>query len=282
MGKVYGLFGYPVGHSMSPIMHEAAFKELGQKANYHAFNVKPDKIEEAVMAIRALELGGCNVTIPHKVNVMNYLDEIDPEAAEIGAVNTIVNQGGKLKGFNTDGRGYLQSLLEIAHTLEGKSVAIIGAGGAARAIVTVLVHESVSRLVVANRTKIKAEQLIERHKSKATELGVMDMRELEYELASFDIIINTTSVGMSPNTDECPLSLNNLKKETIVSDLIYNPLKTKLLIEAESRGAKVLNGVGMFVNQGALSFEYWTGLKPDRKVMTKIVLEQLGGTHVNR
>ncbi|KYG31998.1 shikimate dehydrogenase [Alkalihalobacillus trypoxylicola] len=283
MEKLYGLLGYPVGHSMSPSMHNKAFEDLKVAARYMAFEVEPQNLQNAVEAIRSLQLGGCNVTIPHKVEVMNYLDEIDEEALEIGAVNTIVREGNKLIGYNTDGRGYLQSLLEVlTGELSEKQVAIIGAGGAARAVVTALKNNHTKRIVVANRTIEKAEQLLNRLHSPVSLLEAQEIKTVESNLEQFDIVINTTSVGMSPQVEQTPICLDKLSNKSIVSDLIYNPIKTKFLTEAEAKGATILNGVGMFVNQGALSFEYWTKQSPNRKLMTKTVLQQLGGYYVNR
>ncbi|WP_100406721.1 shikimate dehydrogenase [Bacillus solitudinis] len=276
MEKLFGLFGHPVTHSMSPMMHNDAFQQLGIDASYKLFDVKPEFLKDAVLGIRALNIVGCNITIPHKVAVMDFLDEIDDEAKEIGAVNTIVNLDGKLIGYNTDGRGYLESLVPVlTKRLTEQRVLVLGAGGAARAIVTVLAREGAQEVIVANRTLSKAKDLatLTNHDIIATTI-----EEAATELNQFDIIINTTSVGMSPNIEDIPVSLDKLKADCVVSDLIYNPIRTKLLIEADKRGAKILDGVGMFVNQGALSFEYWTGQKPNRERMAQLVYQKLGGT----
>ncbi|WP_088102550.1 shikimate dehydrogenase [Halalkalibacter urbisdiaboli] len=274
MEKLFGLFGHPVQHSMSPMMHNDAFAQLGINASYRLFNVEPKFLKDAVSGIRGLNIAGCNVTIPHKVSVMDYLDEIDEEAKTIGAVNTIVNDDGKLIGYNTDGRGYFESLLSVlSRPLEQHKVLVIGAGGAARAIVTVLAKEKAEEIVIANRTVEKAEELANVIEGvKATSI-----KNAEQTLDAFDIVINTTSVGMSPNIEEIPLSLEKLRQDSVVSDLIYNPINTRLLQEAAQKGANTLNGVGMFVNQGALSFEYWTGQKPNRERMAQLVYEKLGG-----
>ncbi|ARK29290.1 shikimate dehydrogenase [Halalkalibacter krulwichiae] len=278
MEKVFGILGHPVGHSMSPIIHNDAFEKIGIEARYHAFDVDPDQVKEAIEGIRALKITGCNVTVPHKIAVMKYLDEIDSEAEQIGAVNTIVNQNGKLVGYNTDGRGYVKSLLdETSIDLANMKVLVIGAGGGARGIITALLRQGIGHLTITNRTISKAELLIDLAATFDTPAEALEKQVVEEKLNEFDVIINTTSVGMSPNVDESPLSLDRLKEETIVSDLIYNPLETKLLKEAKAKGAQTLNGIGMFVNQAALSFEHWTGQKPDEIQMRKIVLQQLGG-----
>ncbi|MBM0064279.1 shikimate dehydrogenase [Alkalicoccobacillus gibsonii] len=275
MKKVFGLLGHPIGHSMSPIMHEAAYKNMNKEATYVGFDVAPDQLEQAVKGIRALGISGCNVTIPHKVEVMNYLDEIDEEARQIGAVNTIVNVNGYLKGFNTDGRGYIQSLLTVTESLTQKNILVIGAGGAARAVISAMAAHQPSKIVIANRTEEKAQILADMFKDVSASIQVLSVLEAEKQLGDFSIIINTTSVGMSPNVADQPISLKNLAEGSVVSDLIYNPLETVLLKEAKQKKAHTLNGVGMFVQQGALSIEHWTGHFPDILPMQEVVLSQL-------
>lgn len=275
MKKVFGLLGHPIGHSMSPIMHEAAYKNMNKEATYVGFDVAPDQLEQAVKGIRALGISGCNVTIPHKVEVMNYLDEIDEEARQIGAVNTIVNVNGYLKGFNTDGRGYIQSLLTVTESLTQKNILVIGAGGAARAVISAMAAHQPSKIVIANRTEEKAQILADMFSDVSASIQVLSILEAEKQLGDFSIIINTTSVGMSPNVADQPISLKNLAKGSVVSDLIYNPLETVLLKEAKQKKAHTLNGVGMFVQQGALSIEHWTGRFPDILPMQEVVLSQL-------
>lgn len=278
MKKIYGLLGHPVGHSMSPLIHNDAFNVLGIDAAYHAFDVHPDQLKQAVDGIRALGLSGCNVTVPHKVAVMEYLDEVDEEARLIGAVNTIVNEDGKLKGYNTDGRGYVESLLEKAQSsLSNKRILLVGAGGAARGVLVALLKEGIAHVSITNRTLEKAKPLLAIANELKTDARLLSLEEAEALLNQYDVIINTTSVGMSPNISDTPLSINSLKTGVIVSDLIYNPLETHFLQEAGKQGAEIANGVAMFVNQAALSFEYWTGIRPDRKKMEQLVLRQLGG-----
>ena len=275
MKKYYGLLGHPVGHSMSPIMHEVAYKQLNLDASYTAYDVLPEKLEEVVQSLRTSNISGCNVTIPHKVHVMDYLDEIDEEALQIGAVNTILSEDGILKGYNTDGRGYIQSLLTIVQELAGHRILVIGAGGAARAVVAVLLQHQPESVVIANRTEQKAEELVALFSEKASILESVSVSAAAGRLEEFSIIINTTSVGMSPNVEDMPISLERMSPRAVVSDLIYNPLETRLLKEAKKRGAKTDNGIGMFVHQGVLSIEHWTGLTPEGGPMRKSVLEQL-------
>lgn len=277
MGKLFGLLGHPVGHSMSPLMHNDQFAELGLDCYYHAFDVLPNDLEDAVKGIRSLGIAGFNVTIPHKVEVMKYLDEIDEEAAQIGAVNAVVAKDGILVGYNTDGKGFAVSLEQIAGAdFLHKKILIIGAGGAARGIYVTLARMGAGAIDIANRTTEKAERLINANPYSIAS-NPLSLTEAEERLATYDIIINTTSVGMSPRVDEVPLQLTNMKHGTILSDIIYNPLETKWLKIGKSLGAITQNGVGMFVGQGALAFELWTKQKPNFNKMEQIVMRRLGG-----
>lgn len=275
---IYGVIGYPIGHSLSPIMHNREFEELGLSHHYTAFDVQPSQLKTAIEGFRALHIKGLNVTIPHKVAVMEYLDEIDEEAQMIGAVNTIKNEDGRLIGSNTDGQGYLRSLLPLLkhEQLSRKKVLVIGAGGASRAIVTSLARHGVEQLDITNRTMSKADKLVE-HVKRFVPSTATTLSDVERNLSNYDIIVNTTSVGMSPNTNEVPIKIDKVKEGAIVSDLIYNPLTTKFMKMAMEKGAIAENGVGMFVHQGALSFEKWTGIEPSIERMTETVLKKLGG-----
>ncbi|WP_204517841.1 shikimate dehydrogenase [Brevibacillus fulvus] len=273
--KLVGLLGHPVGHSFSPLMHNAAFAEKGLPFAYAAFDVDPARIGEAIAGIRALGLRGVNVTIPHKVAVMPYLDEIDPLAAQIGAVNTIVNEQDKLIGYNTDGPGYVRSLTEeTGINLQGQTVTIVGAGGAARAVAFSLAKQQVKEIRLINRSRAKAEELAEQL-SAILPAVVVEAEQSKEAIANSGLLINTTSVGMYPNVADTPIAAEWLHRDLIVSDLIYNPFKTRLLALAEENGATAHSGFGMFINQGALAFELWTGLDAPAELMRKTVLDAL-------
>ncbi|SFA38415.1 shikimate dehydrogenase [Parageobacillus thermantarcticus] len=275
MEKVYALFGCPVHHSLSPLMHNDAFQNMNIAARYHAFHVEPEHLKDAISGVRALGISGLNVTIPHKTTVMPLLDDIDPAARRIGAVNTIVNENGRLVGYNTDGPGYVRALEEEVNVnIKEKRILVIGAGGAARGIYFSLADRGAKQIDICNRTVSKAKQLIDECDA-AVSSAAYSLNEAEARLGDYDILINTTSVGMYPHMEEMPISLKNMKEGTIVSDIIYNPFETKWLKEARKRNAIVQNGVGMFVYQGALAFEKWTGIFPDVQRMKKIVIEQL-------
>ncbi|MDF2926763.1 MAG: shikimate 5-dehydrogenase [Paenibacillaceae bacterium] len=274
---MYGVFGDPVGHSKSPLMLNRAFQAAGINGAYAAFHILPGTLGEAVKGIRALGFRGVNVTIPHKVEVMDYLDEIDESARAIGAVNTIVNDNGRLKGFNTDGIGYVRSLKEETGVdLSGKRILLLGAGGAARGIAYALARENVGRLLIANRTAERARELASAM-SAYTETAGMGTEDIALCIGETDIVINTTSAGMHPHVDEVPMNTELLHRNLLVSDLIYNPRITRLLREAEQAGARVHSGLGMFIYQGAYAFEYWTGLPAPAAEMRAIVEEALSG-----
>ena len=262
--SLFGLIGSPVAHSLSPVMHNQAFATTGCNAVYLAFCVKDPGA--ALKSIKALNVKGLSVTLPHKVAVMEYLDEIDRDAARIGAVNTIVNRNGKLIGYNTDWQGAINAL-QTRTTLDGKSAAIIGAGGAARAIgfglKTVAGH-----LTILNRTSKTGEQL-------AADLQADFLPLDECRPNHYDILINTTPVGMHPDTDVTPIGKQSLSADMVVMDIIYNPLNTRFLKDANDSGCRTVNGLDMFVFQGAHQFELWTGKKAPVGVMRQTVQEAL-------
>jgi shikimate dehydrogenase len=273
---VYGVFGDPIRHSKSPVMLNRAFRETGINAVYAAFHVLPAQLGDAVRGVRALGYRGINVTIPHKVEVMQYLDEIDEGARVIGAVNTIVNEGGRLVGYNTDGIGYVRSLKEeTGLDLAGRRIVLLGAGGAARGVGYALAREGAASLRIVNRTPERAAELAAALSAYADCAGT-GMDGAADAVRDADVVVNTTSIGMHPGVDDIPLDPDLLHDGLVVSDLIYNPLKTRLLAEAERRGARTHGGLGMFVYQGAYAFEYWTGRPAPVAVMRVAVLEALG------
>ncbi|QED48713.1 shikimate dehydrogenase [Cytobacillus dafuensis] len=276
MKKLFAVLGDPIAHSMSPAMHNDLFSIYGMDAHYHPFHVKRGSLEEAIKGLKAIGIAGFNITVPHKETIIPLLDEIDPLAKSIGAVNTVVNVNGKLIGYNTDGSGYVKGLIEEFPLINDKNVLIIGAGGAARAIYFTMAEAGVRRVDISNRTVSKAEVIVEECPYAANS-NVYGMNEAENILGEYDLIIQTTPKGMAPDSFELPLSLHNLNRDTFVSDIIYNPLETKFLGEAKKKGARIQNGLNMFVFQGALAFEKWTGIFPETSRMKANILTQLGG-----
>ena len=258
--KITGIFGYPVEHTLSPAMHNAAFKALSLDYCYVPFQVHPEHLQYAVRAIRALNLCGVNVTVPHKEKVLPLLDEIHEEATFIGAVNTIVNHQGKLAGHNTDGKGFIKVLAEKRISLAEKNILVIGAGGASRAISYYLCQNS-KTLQIYNRTRKRALKLVNDLKRLCNNVSLCDDI---IHIKDFHMIINATSVGLK-NEDPSPFDTSLLKKNQIICDLIYK--KTRLLKEASRKGCKVIDGSGMLLWQGMLAFELWTGKKPPAQVM---------------
>jgi shikimate dehydrogenase len=260
--SLFGLIGNPVAHSLSPIMHNRAFAAIAYNGVYLAFKVTDPAL--AINGIKALNVKGVSVTLPHQVAVMEYLDEVDATAARIGAVNTIVNNDGKLTGYNTDCQGAIDALRSRT-SLEGKSVAIIGAGGAARAIGFGL-KSAAGRLTIYNRTRKTGEHL-------AADLQADFLPLNNWQPDRHEILINTTPVGMHPDTDATLIAKKDLSNELVVMDIVYNPLKTRFLREAAARGCQTISGVDMFVFQGAQQFELWTGRKAPVAVMRQAVLK---------
>lgn len=273
--QLVGLFGHPVSHSQSPLMHNTAFHQLELPYVYVAFDIAPDRLKEAVTGIRGLGIKGVNVTIPHKVAILPFLDEIDPLAQRIGAVNTVVNVNGRLIGYNTDGTGYVRSLVEeTGLLLADQVVTLLGAGGAARAVACTLADKGVKEIRIVNRSREKA-QILADHLRPLVPATALEPYEAEEAVRTATLIINTTSIGMYPKVDEIPIPAEWLHEGLIVSDLIYNPLETKLLASAKQVNAITHSGIGMFVNQGALAFERWTGVEAPVELMRQTVLAQL-------
>jgi shikimate dehydrogenase len=276
--KVCGIIGDPIEHTMSPVMHNAAFQKLDLDFVYLPFRVKKEELSRAVDGVRALNIKGLNVTIPHKVAIIPFLDKLDPLAEKIGAINTIVNDEGVLTGYNTDATGFLQALLEQGVEPEGKTTVILGAGGASRGISFILAERG-AHLVILNRKSGRVEELAQRitrvFKKEVTALPLNE-ENLAKVLARADILVNTTSVGMNPDIDETPVRARLLESGMIVFDIVYNPVQTRLLKEAEAAGAKTINGLEMLVWQGAMAFEKWTGQKAPLDLMKKEAIKALG------
>jgi shikimate dehydrogenase len=267
----YAVLGNPISHSLSPIMHNAAFAAAGYHGVYIA--LKTENIGEAIAALKAMNFKGASITIPHKGDVMPYLDDLDDMAGKIKAVNTVINKNGRFFGCNTDYLGSVRALSERA-TIRGRQVVIVGAGGAARAIGFGVVAEG-GQVTIVNRSKEAGERLAE-------DLKVEFVPLAEIKKLKSHILINTTSVGMTPDVDSMPVPEDVLNKNMVVMDIVYNPLKTRLLRKANEIGCVVIDGVSMLVYQGAAQFELWTGLKAPVERMRMAVLATLGARQSNK
>jgi shikimate dehydrogenase len=274
--RIFGIFGFPVEHTFSPGMHNAAFKKLGMDACYVPFTVPREGLQEAARAIKALNFYGLNITVPHKENIVQFLDELSQEARLIGAVNTIEIKDGRLIGHNTDGRGFLRSLTEVARfEPRGKKFLLIGSGGAARAVGYSLALAGAASILFRDLDSKKADALAS-DIQRSTGVNVRSISEEETASAASnaDCLINATPLGLKKN-DPLPLPAAAINAGHLVCDLVYNPPETPFLKAAKTRRAKTLPGIGMLLYQGVIAFEIWTGKKAPVRVMKSALARQI-------
>lgn len=273
--KLVILLGNPLGHSVSPPMHNRVFEELEMDYCYMPVEVTSENLDTVFNGLTKMNVAGFNVTIPHKIQIMEYLDELDPLAATIGAVNTIRVKDGKTKGYNTDGEGFIRSLEEEAGiSVQGKSIFLVGSGGAARAIAMTLAFQDAAKIYILNRTQEKAEALVAEINEKirpCAEVVPASLEEQKNVIQECDIIVNSTSLGMHPKEDELPIDASLLTPNLVVADIVYNPLMTKLLQTAEEMGCPIVRGLGMLIYQGAAAFKIFTGREPLVEEMSNVV-----------
>jgi len=277
--RILGILGFPLGHSLSPLMHNRALQSLGLNYVYVAFAVARHFLADAVKGLRGLGVAGVNVTVPFKEEILPYLDELSTEAQACQAVNVVKNCQGRLVGYNTDGPGFMAALTEAGVTPAGQRIVLLGAGGAARAVAYQLGRAGSQHITCVNRTRGKAEQLAEFITGQtgvpASAAG-WDEEEVEKAVQAAGMLVNTTPVGMFPATREMPpVNPEWFHHELVVCDVIYNPAQTRLLLAARQRGLRTVDGVGMFVHQGALAFEIFTGCPAPVKLMREVVVGEL-------
>jgi shikimate dehydrogenase len=274
--ELVGVFGHPVAENPTGVMQEAAFKACGLNWRYLTIEVRPEDLEDAILGLRAFNMQGINLTIPHKVAVIKYLDRLSPEAQLIGAVNTVVRDEGHLIGHNTDGKGFLRSLHDNAGVdPAGKRIVFLGAGGAARAMTVELALAGAGHITVVNRTPSRGQELAKHLKDKTAVDTLYVHWQGEYSVPpEADILVNATSIGLFPNVEEKPaIAMASIRPDLLVCDVIPNPPQTAYLRAVASSGARTLDGLGMLVYQGAIAFQMWTGVEAPIDVMRSALEE---------
>jgi len=275
--SIYGIFGHPVVHSLSPLMHNSAFRSLGLDCVYVAFDVAPENLKSAAIAIRSMNIKGINVTIPHKQRIMDFLDQVSSDAEITGAVNTVKNEDGKLTGYNTDVGGFLRAIKEdLDFNPRGKAALIFGAGGAARAVLTAFCTNQIQKITVVNRTAEKARGLVSEFQGTFNNIDInacsmSDVKGFEDTIAEVDIVVNSTSLGME-GKGKIDIPFQRIDKSAVVYDLVYKPHETGLIKDSKKAGLSAAGGIGMLLYQGAESFEIWTEMKAPVNEMKKVLL----------
>ncbi len=277
--KLYGIIGHPIGQTLSPLMHNAAFEALNIHATMQPYDIEPESLKDALESFASLGFGGLNVTIPHKQTIIPLLDYVDEEASIIGAVNTVKFEGKEMRGFNTDAYGFLKTLEPFRASLEGSRFVVLGAGGASRAVTYVLLkYFRTQQIIVVSRSHSASKDLIEHFKNfhgSRLAVGTFQDPQLPTILQRSEVIINATPVGMYPRTDDSIIEGIAFRPEQTVVDLIYRPLQTKLLTKAQNNGARIIRGLEMLIYQGARAFELWTGQQMDIPAVRKVLEARL-------
>ena len=276
--ELVGAFGCPIDENPTGVMEEAAFAAKGLHYRYLTIKVKKGDLKAAMDGVRAMNMRGINLTIPHKVEVLQYLDELSPAAAIIGAVNTVVNKDGRLFGENTDGKGFIRSLEDAGVSVKDKHIVVLGAGGAARAISVECALSGAKKVTIVNVTRTRGEELTRLLQEKTdAEAAYVSWDHTFSVPEDTDILVNATSIGLYPNVNEKPdVDYDTVTERMVVTDVVFNDPHTLFLQEAEKRGAKTVNGLGMLANQGALNFTLWTGVEAPVGVMTETLIQEFG------
>jgi shikimate dehydrogenase len=275
--ELIGLFGCPVDENPTVVIIEAAFKALGLDYRYNTTLVKPEDLETAVKALKAFNMKGTHITLPHKIEVLKYLDVVADDAKLMGAVNTIYLKDGKTYGENTDGKGFIISLQQGAVEMKGKKVVVLGAGGAARSITVELAGQGVKEITVVNRDRVKGEMLVEVLNAQTDTKASFVVWDRTYDIPSdTDILVNATSVGLYPDTNKANINYTTLSETMVVCDIIPNPPQTAFLDEALKVGCQTFDGFSMLIHQGAISFKFWTGQDAPIDVMRKALMNEFG------
>jgi len=270
MASTYAVIGDPIDHSLSPNIHNAAFRHLQLDHTYIAYRIPVGELAAGIEALKAIKIAGFNVTIPHKIEMMKLLDEMDTTCKVIGAVNTVLNDNGKLKGYNTDMIGFLDPIKKKNLTVKDSQVLLLGAGGAARAIVTAMVKEKAGKITIVNRTLENANKLAEFTKKIGGNVDTVSIQEVNKLIADYKFIINSTSIGM--RNEPSPISTENIGKNSIVYDIVYHPINTDLIKKSKENGATIIYGYEMLLSQAACSFEIWHKMEAPYDAMKNVLL----------
>ena len=277
MKKRFGVIGDPVSHSLSPVIHHHFLSQFQIDGDYQKIHIKANEFDQKIYELKEQNLDGFNITVPFKTAILPFLDELSEEAKNIGAVNTVVNESGKWIGYNTDGFGFVQMIKNMDINLSNQKIAIIGAGGSTKSIYYYLIKEQPLLVDIANRTVEKAIKLIDRYQSNYSRNQAMSLEELEENISQYDIVIQTTSVGMVPKLNDMPIQLRNLNEGAFVFDIIYTPYETKFLKEAKKRGAICCNGLDMLLYQAAYAFYIWTKRMPNIELAKEQIMKTIKG-----
>ncbi len=268
--KTYCIIGDPVDHSLSPAMHNAVFKALHLNCTYIAFRIAKDELEAGIQSLRKANIAGFNVTMPHKVAVMKFLDERDETCLKINAVNTVNNENGKFKGYNTDIHGFIQPLKRRKISLAGKTALLMGAGGAARAVLTALADERVGKVIIANRNMARAKEVAQHARKLGLNCELVGLDDASKLASKADLIVNATPMGMA--REPSIIKPTDIRGDSIVYDLVYRPMETGLIQSAKEAGATIVYGYEMLIEQGAKSFEIWKKMEAPRDVMKETLV----------
>ena len=269
MGKSFAVIGDPIDHSLSPNIHSAAFRELNLDASYIGYRIPKGELEVGIEGLKKIKINGFNITIPHKIEMMKYLDKIDESCSIIGAVNTVVNNEGVLKGYNTDMDGFLEPLKKRNVSIQNSNVLLIGAGGAARAIVAGIAKEKAKSIHIINRTIENAKNLSEFAQKIELTANARKIEDID-NLENYDIIINATSIGLK--NEISPISFEGIKEKTIVYDIVYAPMNTDFIKKAKEKNAEIIYGYEMLLGQATRAFEIWHEIEAPYNAMKKALL----------
>ena len=270
MAKTFAVIGDPINHSLSPNIHNAAFMELNLDCSYIAYRIPRGELKEGIDALKKIKIDGFNVTIPHKVEMMKYLDKMDETCSLIGAVNTVTNTDGVLKGYNTDMDGFLDPIKKKEITIKDSNVLLLGAGGAARAIVAGFAKEKAKHVTIANRTLENANNLAQFGNKIGIDCSTIEIKKLEDNLQDYNIIVNATSIGLK--NESSPISLNSIKPKTVVYDIVYMPMNTDFLKKAKEKDAVIIYGYEMLLGQAVRAFEIWHKIEAPYNAMKRVLL----------